>query len=194
MNSGMSSKIALTSLSLLVVVGVLLAACSDDPTPTPVASQGVIEAVGLGSTLTVSESATGLDSDGNVLSGVSGELRIENTEGSNTVIIPISLSEGSTLSSFSDSESGIRVDRTSEGYVVEIPVNDEFGRRQITIRLFTGELNGTGTSAEGEVRKIELETVEKQVDFSRADVDVGLTSVSILSELNSLPPGSWGSW
>ncbi|MFQ5934205.1 MAG: hypothetical protein ACE5KI_06150, partial [Dehalococcoidia bacterium] len=183
-------RIALVSLALLVGAVLISISCSREATPTPDSVQVVIDSVVLPTSVLIDSSASGLDDQGNVVHATDGALKVVETEQGTKITLPISLEEDSSLESFSDEVSGIQVTRLAEGLVVEIPVRDRAGNRQVTIRIYSQELRGTGNTVEGEIQRMELETVERQVDFSSIDSEVGLASIGLLAELKRLPPNA----
>ena len=136
----------------------------------------------------VSTEATGVDDRGLVVKATGEKLKLKKETGRNRIELPLELAEGRTLESFDDPGSGVTVEKTAAGkIVVNIPVKDEAGEIQMTLKATVNQLSGTGTSITGNVEKLELETPSKQVDLSADDSRVGAVKVSLSAELGELP-------
>ena len=104
-----------------------------------------------------------------------------------TVTLPLRLTGGQTLASFTDPASGLEI---SEGKFT-LSLKDSNGNKVLSIHGDIEEIQGDGDTTEVVVKNMVLKSEEMSVDFSPADDEVGDVSASFDVQLRSLPEGAF---
>ncbi|MBM4406391.1 MAG: hypothetical protein FJ039_09475 [Chloroflexi bacterium] len=139
-------------------------------------------------TATIGQTATGTDAAGNTIRTTGGTTTIPAAGG--TVTLPMTLPQGATLNTFNDPTTGVTVQRVGNQNIIRVPVRDEQGKTQASVRVTTSALTGTGTAATGQVQRVELEVPRQQVNLAQADPLVGTAGVDMTATLNAVPQTS----
>jgi hypothetical protein len=100
------------------------------------------------------------------------------------------LAQGATLNTFTDPTTGVSVQRDGNQSIVRVPIRDQQGNVQASIRATTAAITGTGTAATAQVQRVELEVPRQQVNLAQADPRVGTAGVDIAATLNTVPQTS----
>jgi hypothetical protein len=138
--------------------------------------------------LPVSDKAVAKDSQGNSIEITADTITTaETAEGKTKFILPLALTEGQTLASFNDPETGIDFSVNK----LTIPIDDLEGNEVMSIIAETGECRGTGTTAEAVAIKMELKSEDFEADLSTTDPDVGEVGASFTVELKSIPENAF---
>lgn len=180
-------------IPIILGLAVLAAAggCIENPwlTPTPTPTPAPLPMVEIPLSIPgINPGAVARDSIGNILVPSPGEKMtvITTPEGALNIVIPVVAPRGVTLSSFSDPLTGVIL--SDDGLV--IPIRDGAGKVNMTLLATVRPLTGTGTTAQGKIEKLELETTPISANLSRWDTRVGLVSFQAKAELKSLPEGA----
>jgi len=126
--------------------------------------------------------ATGREGEAIPISGDSLSLQVSG--GKAGLTLPIALSEGQTLTSFTDPVSGLEL----SGNELTIPLKDPSGNQVMSIVFEIDEIKGDGDTTEVVAKKVTLKSTELGVDLSQDDDKAGQVSASFEVDLKSLPP------
>ena len=158
------------------------------PRPTPEPSDREIPKTSVVPDITVSANASGRDDQGNSYQSTPGAVTVVEEAGRLVVALPVSVPQGRALESFTDPVSGVSVEVDQQGaIVVELPIRNEEGETQLTIRAAVDSLAGADTAATGVVQRLELETALVAADLSSTDPRIGIVDAQFTADLNSLP-------
>jgi PGF-pre-PGF domain-containing protein len=143
-----------------------------------------IVAHSLPTTLSPSTEAEAKDSDGSPISiTTGGTLSIHISEGEASITLPIALSEGQTLASFTDTEFRVEFSENK----LTISLKDSDGNEVIRILGEIEEVKGEANSTKIVVKNVVLKLAEFSADFSPVDKEVGEVSAYFEVDLCSLP-------
>ena len=123
-----------------------------------------------------------------------GDITVTTDEGIINVNIPVALTEGATLASFTDpngvtfkNNTLIIPSQSAEAGSYRFQIVDEEKALQSTLTIKTGDATGTGTSAVAEVLSINADAEFTTKDFTSEDSSLGEVASTVTLDLNKLP-------
>lgn len=173
----------------MVAMAIIAAGCIENPwltpTPSPTPTPPPVFDIPL-AIPDINPAAAGRDNRGAIVPLTpGGKISIvTGAQGTMDVALPVALPRGATLASFSDPFTGVVL--SNDGLI--IPIRDIAGKLRMTLQATVRPLGGTGTSAEGRIEKLELETAAVSADLSDPRVD--RVSFQVKTQLMSLPDGA----
>jgi len=132
----------------------------------------------------ISNEAQATGSHGEAIPITGDSLSLQVSEGKARLTLPIALSEGQTLTSFTDPVSGMEL----SGNELTIPIKDSSGNEVMSIVFEIEQVKGDGDTTEVVAKKVTLKSTELGVDLSQDDDKAGQVSASFEVDLKSLPP------
>lgn len=132
----------------------------------------------------ISNEAQATGSHGEAIPITGDSLSLQVSEGKAGLTLPIALSEGQTLTSFTDPVSGMEL----SGNELTIPIKDPSGNEVMSIVFEIDEIKGDGDTTQVVANKVTLKSTELGVDLSEGDDKAAQVSASFEVDLKSLPP------